>query len=226
MQAPKPILSGLLFTGLCLNSSAQVVYPVSKTVKQSDVYHGVTVEDPYRWLEDDNSAETKEWVTQQNAVTEAYLTAVPYRQKLKERLTELWNFDKMTKKNKKGKLFFSFRNDGLQNQAVLYVGDKPESEGRVLLDPNSLSTDGTIALKGTAFSADGKYMAYGLSSGGSDWEEWRVLNVAKGEPTEDVLKWVKFSAVDWNRDGKGFWYSRYDEPQGENALKAKNAAGG
>lgn len=199
-----------------------LTYPQTKKVNQVDTYHGQEIADPYRWLEDIDSADTTAWIKAQNEVTNGYLERIPGRERIAARLTEIWNFNRWSVPFREGKQWFWFKNDGLQNQSVLYVGDRPEAEGRVLLDPNSLSTDGTIALKDTAFSADGKYMAYGLSSGGSDWEEWRVLDVATGKPTEDVLKWVKFSAVDWSRDGKGFWYSRYDEPQGENALKAKN----
>lgn len=199
-----------------------LTYPQTKKVNQVDTYHGQEIADPYRWLEDIDSADTAAWVKAQNDVTNGYLERIPGRERIAARLTEIWNFNRWSVPFREGKQWFWFKNDGLQNQSVLYVGDRPEAEGRVLLDPNSLSTDGTIALKDTAFSADGKYMAYGLSSGGSDWEEWHVLDVATGKPTEDVLKWVKFSAVDWSRDGKGFWYSRYDEPQGENALKAKN----
>lgn len=227
MRLPLILLPALLLVAACQPvkkeaAAERLVYPVSKKVGQVDTYHGQEIADPYRWLEDIDSAETTAWIKAQNDLTTAFLEKIPGRDRIAARLTEIWNFNRWGVPQREGKQWFWFKNDGLQNQAVLYVGDKPEAEGRVLLDPNSLSTDGTIALKDTAFSADGKYMAYGLSSGGSDWEEWRVLNVAKGEPTEDVLKWVKFSAVDWSRDGKGFWYSRYDEPQGENALKAKN----
>ncbi|MCQ4163813.1 prolyl oligopeptidase family serine peptidase [Tahibacter harae] len=227
MRLPLILLPALLLVAACQPvkkeaAADRLVYPVSKKVGQVDTYHGQEIADPYRWLEDIDSADTTAWIKAQNDVTNAFLEKIPGRDRIAARLTEIWNFNRWGVPQREGKQWFWFKNDGLQNQSVLYVGDKPEAEGRVLLDPNSLSTDGTIALKDTAFSADGKYMAYGLSSGGSDWEEWRVLNVAKGEPTEDVLKWVKFSAVDWSRDGKGFWYSRYDEPQGENALKAKN----
>lgn len=227
MRLPLILIPALLLATACQpvkkeSSVERVVYPVTKKVGQVDTYHGMEIADPYRWLEDIDSDETAAWIKAQNDVTSDYLARIPGRDRIAARATEIWNFNRWGVPSREGKQWFWFKNDGLQNQSVLYVGDKPESEGRVLLDPNSLSTDGTIALKDTAFSADGKYMAYGLSSGGSDWEEWRVLDVAKGKPTEDVLKWVKFSEVDWSRDGKGFWYSRYDEPQGENALKARN----
>lgn len=227
MRLPLLLIPALLLVAACQpvkkeSTADRLVYPVTKKVGQVDTYHGQEIADPYRWLEDIDSAETTAWIKAQNDVTQEFLAKIPGRDRIAARATEIWNFNRWGVPSREGKQWFWFKNDGLQNQAVLYVSDKPEGEGRVLLDPNSLSTDGTIALKDTAFSADGKYMAYGLSSGGSDWEEWRVLDVAKGQPTEDVLKWVKFSEVDWSRDGKGFWYSRYDEPQGENALKAKN----
>ncbi|UXI67205.1 prolyl oligopeptidase family serine peptidase [Tahibacter amnicola] len=199
-----------------------LTYPVSRTVEQVDVYHGESIADPYRWLEDIDAAETASWVEAQNKVTFGYLEKIPGRAEIAERLTQIWNYARWTPPFREGKRWFYYKNDGLQNQSVLYVTDKPEVEGQVLLDPNTLSTDGTVALKDTAFSSDGRYMAYGLSSGGSDWEEWRVLDTTTGKPTDDVLRWVKFSTVDWSKDGKGFWYSRYDEPKGENALKAKN----
>ncbi|TDR43130.1 prolyl oligopeptidase [Tahibacter aquaticus] len=226
MRLPLILFPALLVLAACQPVKKETVpsltYPASKKVSQVDTYHDQQIADPYRWLEDIDSADTAAWVKAQNDVTTAYLARIPGRERIAARLTEIWNFNRWSAPSREGKQWFWSKNDGLQNQAVLYAGDKPDSDGRVLLDPNSLSTDGTVALKDTAFSADGKYMAYGLSSGGSDWEEWRVLDVASGKPTEDVLKWVKFSAVDWSRDGKGFWYSRYDEPQGENVLKAKN----
>jgi len=220
MQHSKPILSGLLFTGLCLNSPAQITYPVSKTVRQSDVYHGVTVEDPYRWLEDDNSAETKAWVAEQNAVTNAYLATVPYRGKIRERLTELWNFDKMTPPFKKGKLFFSFRNNGLQNQSVLYSQASLLDKPVVVLDPNLLSSDGTTSLSGMAISKNGNYLAYGISKAGSDWVEIHVKDIESGKDLADIISWVKFSDISWK--GDGFYYSRYDAPKGDKTFTQKN----
>lgn len=213
-------MSGLLFTGLCLNSPAQITYPVSKTVRQSDVYHGVTVEDPYRWLEDDNSAETKAWVAEQNAVTNAYLATVPYRGKIRERLTELWNFDKMTPPFKKGKLFFSFRNNGLQNQSVLYSQASLLDKPVVVLDPNLLSSDGTTSLSGMAISKNGNYLAYGISKAGSDWVEIHVKDIESGKDLADIISWVKFSDISWK--GDGFYYSRYDAPKGDKTFTQKN----
>ncbi|MDC8011601.1 prolyl oligopeptidase family serine peptidase [Tahibacter soli] len=203
-------------------AAAALAYPASRTVDQVDTYHGVQVADPYRWLEDIDSADTKAWIEAQNKVTFDYLGQIPGRERIAARLTEIWNFARWGAPFREGKQWFWFKNNGLQNQSVLYVADRPDSDGRVLLDPNTLSADGTVALKSVEFSADGRWMAYGLSSGGSDWEEWHVLDVASGKPTDDVVKWVKFAGVAWSRDGKGFWYGRYAEPAGENALKAKN----
>jgi prolyl oligopeptidase len=195
-------------------------YPAAKTVQQTDDYHGTKVADPYRWLEDLDSADTRAWIQAQNKVTFDYLARIPGRDKLKQRLTQLWNYERYTSPERYGERYFYTRNDGLQNQAVLYVADALEAAPHVLLDPNTLSKDGTVSLKSYAVSDDGKYIAYGLSSGGSDWEEWRVLDVDAGKNTDDDLKWVKFSGCSWRRDGTGFYYSRYDEPKGENSLKA------
>lgn len=220
MQHHKFILSGLLSTGLCLNSSAQLAYPASKTVKQRDIYHGKAVDDPYRWLEDDQAAETKEWVEQQNKLTDSYLAMVPYRQKVKERLTELWNFDKMTPPFKRGKRLFSFRNNGLQNQSVLYTQSSLLDKPVPVLDPNTFSSDGTVSLSGIAVSKNGKYLAYGVSTAGSDWVEIRVRNIETGQDLSDKISWVKFSDISWK--GDGFYYSRYDAPKGDKTYTQRN----
>jgi prolyl oligopeptidase len=195
-------------------------YPATKTVAQVDEYHGVKVADPYRWLEDIDSADTRQWIEAENKVTFDYLDQLPGRERIREQLTRIWNYERFSAPEQYGGKYFYTHNDGLQNQSVLYVADALDAAPRLLLDPNKLSADGTVALKGYAISADGRRLAYGLSSGGSDWEEWHVLDVASGSNTDDLLKWVKFSNVSWRRDGSGFYYSRYDEPKGENALKA------
>ncbi|HEX8288136.1 MAG TPA: prolyl oligopeptidase family serine peptidase [Pyrinomonadaceae bacterium] len=197
-------------------------YPQTKKVEQIDDYHGTKVADPYRWLEDDNSAETKAWVEAQNKVTNAYLATIPEREALKKRLTELWNYEKYSAPFKEGGKYFYFKNDGLQNQSVLYVAESISDKGRVLLDPNTLSPDGTVALSGLAISDDGKTMAYGLASAGSDWQEWRFRDVETGKDLSDVLKNIKFSGASWTKDGKGVYYSRYPAADDKSKLSAEN----
>jgi prolyl oligopeptidase len=189
------------------------VYPESPRVDQVDVYHGVRVADPYRWLEDLDSARTRAWVTAQNRLTSSYLEKIPRREEIRRRLTELWNFEQYGVPFARGGRYFLAKNDGLQDQSVLYVLDRLDGEPRVLLDPNALSPDGTVALAAYSPSEDGRYMAYGLASGGSDWQEWKVREVATGRDLPDVLRWVKFSQAAWTHDGRGFFYSRYDEPR-------------
>ncbi len=192
-------------------------YPKTKKVEQVDDYHGVRISDPYRWLEDDNSAETKAWVEAQNRVTFDYLNKIPERARIKARLTELWNYEKYSAPFKEGSRYFYYKNDGLQNQSVLYVADSTQDKGRVLLDPNKLSTDGTVALSGLSISDDGKMMAYGLAGAGSDWQEWHFMNVETGEKLTDVLKDIKFSGASWTKDGRGVFYSRF--PKADDNLK-------
>lgn len=209
---------------LVSNAVAQdkIEYPKTKKVEQIDEYHGVKIADPYRWLEDDNSAETKKWVEAQNKVTFGYLNTIPEREQLKKRLTELWDYAKYSVPFKEGGKYFYYKNDGLQNQSVLYVTDSPEKEGRVLIDPNKLSTDGTVALSGISISDDGKTMAYGVSVAGSDWQEWRFRDVETGKDLPDVLKNIKFSGASWSKDGKGVFYSRYPAVDEKNKLTALN----
>ncbi len=200
----------------------RIVYPESPRVEQVDEYHGVKVADPYRWLEDLDSQRTRDWVTAQNRVTSAYLAALPEREPIRKRLTELWNYERYTVPTEHGGRYFFTRNDGLQNQNVLYRVDTPGGEPRLVLDPNTLSQDGTIAMTGWSVSEDGKLLAYGLSSGGSDWQEWRVRDVESGRDLPDTLKWVKFSLAAWTHDHKGFFYSRYDEPHAGRPLEEAN----
>ena len=188
-------------------------YPVAKTVEQVDDYHGTKVSDPYRWLESLDSPETRKWVEDENKVTFDYLGKIPARDPLRTRLTELWNFERYTPPHKDGGRYFLFKNNGLQNQSVLYTAPSLTAEPTVLLDPNTLAADGTVALAGTEVSHDGTLLAYGLAVAGSDWNEWHVRDVATAKDRPDVLKWIKFSGAAWTRDNKGFYYSRYDEPK-------------
>jgi prolyl oligopeptidase len=197
-------------------------YPDSPQVDQVDIYHGVAVSDPYRWLEDPNSAETQAWIAAQNQVSFSYLSALPAVAPLKARLTELWNYERYSTPFQRGGRYFYYKNDGLQNQSVLYTQPTLEAEPTVLLDPNTLSEDGTIALSGIAISEDGRYLAYGLSSSGSDWVEWRVRDIDTGRDLDDHLKWVKFSGAAWTYDHQGFFYSRYDEPNSETRFEDAN----
>jgi prolyl oligopeptidase len=200
----------------------RLVYPVTAKTNVVDNLHGTLVPDPYRWLEDDNSPATKAWVEAQNAVTFAYLNAIPGRDALRARLTQLWNFERYGVPFKEGGRYFFTRNDGLQNQSVLYTVDRLDGEPRVLLDPNTLSPDGTVALAGLSVSDDGNYLAYGTSASGSDWNEWRVRDVRTGQDLADHLRWVKFSGAAWRPDNSGFYYSRYDAPKPGEALKGVN----
>jgi len=208
---------------LTTSSFAQKIeYPPTGKVEQTDDYHGTKIADPYRWLEDDNSAETKAWVEAQNKVTFAYLNRIPEREQIKKRLTELWNYEKYSAPFKRGNRYFYFKNDGLQNQSVMYVADLVADKGRVLIDPNKLSADGTVALSDLAISDDGKLMAYGLAGAGSDWQEWHFLDVETGKELPDVLKHIKFSGASWTLDGKGIFYSRYPEADAKSKLSAEN----
>ena len=225
LLALKPILlagAALLLLAGCAGLTPAVKYPTAFQTNQVDVYHGVTVADPYRWLEDDNSPQTKAWVEAENAVTFAWLKTVPERPAIKARLTKLWNYERYSAPFKQGGSYFLSRNDGLQNQSVLYTMTSLDAPPVVLLDPNKLSTDGTVALGGYAISDDGNLMAYGLSSAGSDWQEWKVRDVRTGQDLPDLVKWVKFSGASWTKDGKGFFYSRYDEPTEATRLTKAN----
>ena len=197
-------------------------YPPSRQGDAVDDYFGTRIADPYRWLEDDNSDETKAWVKAQNAVSGAWLAAVRERPALRERLRELWDFERYTPPVQRGGRYFYTRNSGLQNQAVLYVTDDPARDGRILLDPNSLSKDGTIALSGKAVTDDGRLLAYALSEAGSDWETWHVREVATGRDLPDQVRWAKFGGASWRKDASGFYYTRFPEPKPGEALTGSN----
>ena len=196
-------------------------YPVAERGDVVDDYFGVSVADPYRWLEDDTSEATAAWVAAENAVTQDYLAQIPFRDAIRERLTELWNYPKESAPSKHGDWWYYSYNDGLQNQSVLYRTKTPGEPGEVFLDPNTLSEDGTVALSAVSFSKDGRYFAYAASASGSDWVEIRVLDTETLAPTEDRIEWVKFSGAVWAPDSKGFYYSAYDAPKGS-ALSEQN----
>ena len=212
----------LLFILMTQTVGNAMTYPVTKTVDQVDIYHGVKVADPYRWLENPDADDTKAWVDAQNKVTFEYLNQLPDRERIQKRLTELWNYEKYGMPFKRGERYFYYKNDGLQNQSVLYAIETLNAEPRVLLDPNTLSSDGTVALSGISISDDGSQLAYGLSKSGSDWQEWKVRDVVTGNDLSDEIKWVKFSGASWTNDGKGFYYSRYTEPDEKTKLEAVN----
>jgi prolyl oligopeptidase len=227
MLAIKRSLSGAMLAVLaagCVTHSSTVKLHYPKTAKTNvvDHYHGTSVADPYRWLEDDNSPATKAWVEAQNKVTFDYLNTIPGRDAIKARLTRLWNFERYSVPFKEGGRCFYFRNDGLQNQSVLFTVDSLDAEPRVLLDPNTLSADGTVALADVTPSRDGNLLAYGLATAGSDWNEWKVRDVRTGQDLPDHIKWVKFSGAAWTKDGSGFYYSRFDAPQPGEALTGVN----
>jgi prolyl oligopeptidase len=202
--------------------AAGINYPVTRTTNQVDDYHGVAVADPYRWLEDDNAEETKAWVRAQNQVTFDYLKRIPERAAIHRRLEQLWNYERYSVPFKEGGVYFFTRNDGLQNQSVLYTLPTLAEPPRLLLDPNKLSQDGTVALAGMSISHDGRYLAYGISAAGSDWEEWKIRDVRTGQDTADDLKWIKFSGASWTKDSTGIFYCRYDEPTAATEMTAAN----
>lgn len=211
----------LLFIFMSLNSSIHaqgLKYPTTKQIDHYDTYHGVQVADPYRWLEDDNSAETAQWVEAQNRVTFSYLEQIPFRKKLQERMEQVYNYPKYSLPFRKGEHYFFFKNDGLQNQSVLYIQKGLDGAPEVLLDPNKFSADGTARLVGFTLSKDGRYAAYGISKGGSDWQEYMVMEIATRKTLPDKIQWVKVSGIAWK--GDGFFYSRYPTPERE--LSSKN----
>ncbi|MDF5739574.1 MULTISPECIES: prolyl oligopeptidase family serine peptidase [unclassified Nostoc] len=212
------------------SSEKPLTYPSSHKSNQVDNYHDTLVADPYRWLEDPDSEETRTWIEAENQVTFGYLSEIASREKIKQRLTKLWDYEKYGIPFKEGESlpdgssdrYFYFKNDGLQNQSVLYTLKTLDDQPKVLLDPNKLSEDGTVALSGLSISENGKLLAYGLSASGSDWQEWKVRDVETGEDLQDHLKWIKFSGASWTHDHQGFFYSRYDEPNEKTQLEDVN----
>lgn len=209
----------LLIMHSCTNKT-NIAYPETRQDTIVDNYWGTQVPDPYRWLEDDRSAETEAWVIAQNQVTYSYLEQIPFRNKLKERFTELMNYPKYGSPKKVNNKYYFYKNDGLQNQSVLYELDSLTAEPKVLLDPNKLSDDGTIALSQAAFSKDGKYLAYSIAKSGSDWNEIYVMEVASRKLLSDHIEWVKFSGISWQ--GDGFYYSAYSKPEAGKEYSNKN----
>jgi len=201
-------------------AAQQLDYPKTRKVDHVDTYHNVQIADPYRWLEDDNSPETAAWVEAQNKVTFAYLERIPHRAKIKERLERLYNYPKYSAPFRKGENFFFNKNDGLQNQSVLYVQKELNGAPEVLIDPNKFSEDGTVRLTVFSLSKDGKYAVYGISKSGSDWQELSVMEIATKKTLADNLKWIKASGASWH--GNGFFYSRYDAPEKGRELSSKN----
>lgn len=212
------IMTLILFSTLL--SAQEIHYPETFRSDDTDDYHGTKVADPYRWLEDENSDETKKWVEQQNAVTNEYLSKISMREKIRERLQKLWNYEKSGIPFKKGPWVFCFRNTGLQNQSILFVREGYDGKERVLLDPNNLSEDGTTALSDYSISKDYKYMAFSTSKGGSDWNDIQILEIKTGKMLSDAVKWTKFSGIAWYKDG--FFYSAYDVKDESKSLSTKN----
>src|SRR5262245_23140162 len=213
-------LFALVISQFATTAQQSIQYPKTKKVDHVDTYHGTTVADPYRWLEDDNSAETAKWVEEQNKITFGYLEKIPFRAKIKGRLEQLYNYPKISAPSRKGDLYFFTKNDGLQNQSVRYVQKGLDGKPEILIDPNKWSEDGTARLGSFALSKDGKYVAYGVSHGGSDWQEYHVMEVASRKVLPDTLQWVKVSSIGWQ--GDGFYYSRYPEPPKGRELSTKN----
>ena len=215
---------GLIASPLRTNGDQTMTYPETKRQTHTDTYHGVEVADPYRWLEDLDSAETKTWVETQNALANPYLEAIPAREKIKQRLTELWNYERYGTPFKEGGKYFYSRNDGLQDQSVLYVADAIDAEARVLIDPNTFSEDATISLGNYSVSPNGRHIAYSMSDGGSDWKDWKVRDIATGEDLPDHITFTKFTGASWSKDGAGFYYSRYPQAEDGNGDDSQSVA--
>ena len=209
------VISVALSMAVAAGHAQKFDYPDTRKVDQKDVMHGVEVADPYRWLEQDvrENQEVGDWIEAQNRVTNAYLQSLPYRDAIKKRLTDTFNYEKYTTPFKAGGRYYVQKNDGLQNQFVLYVRDSLVETPRVLIDPNTWSKDGTVALSGTSFSDDGRFIAYGVAEAGSDWRIIRVMEIATAKVLDDEVRWVKSGAVSWTEDGRGFFYSRFPEPE-------------
>lgn len=207
------IVAGLMFA-VSTGGAMSLKYPDTRRVEHIDEYHGVKVADPYRWLEDDvrQSQQVRRWVDAQNKVTFGYLETLPRRKQIKDRLTELWDYEKIGTPFKAGGRYYISKNDGLQNHYVIYTMDSLQDNRRVLFNPNKWSDDGTIALGGMSFSEDGKYVAYAIQDAGSDWRTWKVRNIETGKDLDDELKYLKFTAAEWDHKSEGFFYAKYPDP--------------
>src|ERR1700722_4108506 len=201
-----------------------LAYPPARRVEQTDDYFGTKVNDPYRWMEDVDSAELKTWVDAENELTQSYLAQVPGRDTMLARLMELTNFERYTAPARRGSRYFYAHNSGLQNQNVLYWQEGLDGEPNVLLDPNTFSEDGTVAISGLSITDDGTLAAYSIADAGSDWVKWHVREVATGKDLPDLIEWSKFSGAAWLKDGSGFFYEGYDAPKSADKAEALKAA--
>ncbi|MBA2379514.1 MAG: S9 family peptidase [Blastocatellia bacterium] len=197
-------------------------YPQARRSDQVDTFHGVKVADPYRWMEDTDSDEMQAWIEAQNKITDSYLGSIPQRDQLRKRMTELWDYERVSAPFKIGSKYYYSRNDGLQNQSVMYVTDDPEKPGKLFFDPNKLSEDGTAALSGQSFSDDGKFWAYGVARSGSDRTEWLLMNTETGEHLTDTLRPNRQGGVSWLKDNSGFFYSRFPDAEAGAELRSQN----
>jgi prolyl oligopeptidase len=204
----------------CQKQGSQLTYPATKKVDVVDDYFGTKVPDPDRWLEDDNSEETKKWVEEENKVTFAYLEKIPFREKIRQRLTEIYNYPRYSSPFREGEYYFFYKNDGLQNQSVIYIQKGLEGQPEVFIDPNILSPDGTVRIGLVAFSKDNRYVAISQSEAGSDWSEMKVMEIESKKELSDRIQWVKFSGAAWQ--GDGFYYSAYERPEKGKELTARN----
>ena len=223
MRSPWIGLASLFITAVASSTTAPTLtYPTATPGDVNSDYHGVKVPDPYRWMEDIDSPATRTWVEAEDKLSRDYLAALPGREAIAARLKQIWNYERWGAPTRHGHYWFYTHNDGLQNQAVIFVTPDPGTPGHVLLDPNTLSKDGTVALRETAVSDDGRLFAYALSDAGSDWQIWHVRNVDTGTDLPDEIHWSKAGGGSWRKDGSGFYYTSYDAPKDADALKAAN----
>ncbi len=229
-RAKKPYRVSLLLAGalpFCWgmhHTYGELNYPMSERMNQTDIYFGTTVEDPYRWLEEDvrESPRVKEWVDAQNEVTFEYLKQIPGRDAIEARLTQIWNYEKLGTPFKRAGVYYYFKNDGLQNQNVLYRKYSLDGESDIVFDPNTWSDDGTVALAGLSFSEDGRYVAYGIQDAGSDWRTWKVRDLDTGKDLADTMEYLKFTGISWNGTSDGFFYSKYPDPDKDSQFQSLN----